>query len=88
VTDVSVDGLRRSAIIRFKQIDSACKSYKFFREVDPETGRRPLILGPDHQDAQIVYVIPEVSKEDHETHLASERNESYDPCKDKTLTLE
>jgi hypothetical protein len=48
---VSVDGTRKSAIIRFKQIDSAAKSYKHFREIDPETGKRPMILGPDHKDA-------------------------------------
>ena len=61
---MSVDGTRKSAIIRFKQIDSAAKSYKHFREIDHETGKRPMILGPDHKDAQIVYVIPELSKED------------------------
>ena len=48
MTDVSVDGLRKSAIIRFKDNESAGKTYRFYREVDPETGRRPLILGPDH----------------------------------------
>lgn len=51
VTDVSVDGYRKSAIIWFKQIESASKSYRFFREVDPETGKRPQILGPDHREA-------------------------------------
>ena len=61
---MSVDGSRKSAIIRFKQIESAAKSYKHFREIDPETGKRPMILGPSHKDAQIVYVIPELSKED------------------------
>jgi hypothetical protein len=64
ITDISVDGARKSAIIRFKQIESAEKSYKFFREMDPETKKRPPILGPEHPDAQIVYVIPEVSKDD------------------------
>jgi hypothetical protein len=48
---VSVDGSRKSAIIRFRQIESAVKSYKHFREVDSETGKRPMILGPDHKDA-------------------------------------
>lgn len=64
VTSVSVDGTRKSAIVRFKEINSAEKSYRHFREVEPDTGKRPLILGPHHLDAQIIYVIPEVSKDD------------------------
>jgi hypothetical protein len=70
--------MRKSAIIWFKQIDSAETSYKHFREINPQTGKRPPILGPDHRDAQIVYVIPEKPKDE----------EKYDPCKDKNLTLE
>lgn len=61
VNTISIDGSRKSAIIRFKQIDTAGQVYSYFREIDPETGRRRRILGDIHPEAQIVYVVPEIS---------------------------
>ena len=63
MTHVSVDILRKTAIVRFRYIDSAKKAYLFSREINSETGSRNQFLGEDHPDAQIVYVIPEHSSE-------------------------
>lgn len=88
ITHISVDAVKKTAIIRFKEVHSAETAYKSSREIDCETGRRRSILGAVHPDSQVVYVIPEVSTEDMKIMEAAQRNESYDPCKDPTLTLE
>ena len=76
VTHISVDGTRKTAIVRFKYIYEAENTYKYYREFISEGGKRRQIH-ENHPDAQIIYVIPEVSKD-----------ESYDPCQDESLTLE
>ena len=80
--------VKKTAIVRFKEIQSAETAYKSSREIDSETGRRRSILGSVHPESQVVYVIPEVSTEDLKVMEAAQRNEDYDPCKDPTLTLE
>ena len=88
ITHISVDANKKTAIVRFKEIAAAEAAYKHSREMDCETGRRRSVLGPTHPESQVVYVIPEVSTEDLKVIEAAQRNESYDPCKDSTLTLE
>ena len=80
--------VKKTAIVRFKEIYAAETAYKSSREIDTETGRRRSILGPVHPESQVVYVIPEVSTEDLKVIEAAQRNEDYEPCKDPTLTLE
>lgn len=48
---MSIDGIKKTAIIRFRQVDTAEKVYNHFREFDPETGRRRRILGDTHPEA-------------------------------------
>ena len=50
--------------MRFKAISSAENAYKYSREKDLETQKRNVIMDFPHVDAQVVYVIPDVSKED------------------------
>ena len=88
ITFISVDGLKKTAIVRFREISSAVDSYKYSREMDAETGKRRSILGPTHPESQVVYVIPEHSTEDLKVIEFTQRNEHYDPCKDNSLTLE
>ena len=64
ITHISVDAVKKTAIIRFKEVNSAETAYKSSREIDCETGRRRSILGALHPESQVVYVIPEVSTED------------------------
>ena len=66
ITHISVDGNRKTAIIRFKQVDSAKDAYLHSRQIDPETQKRYQIVGYPHSDAQVVYVIPEKSIEDEQ----------------------
>ena len=51
INTVSVDGSRKSAIARFRNVETAGKVYLHFRENDPETGRRRKMLGDGHPDA-------------------------------------
>jgi hypothetical protein len=51
INNISIDGKRKSVIIRFRQMDTAGNVYTHFREIDPETGRRKRILGDDHPEA-------------------------------------
>jgi len=88
ITHISVDAHKKTAIVRFKGIAAAEAAYRHSREMDSETGRRRSVLGPAHPDSQVVYVIPEVSAEDLKVLEAAKRNQSYDPCRDSTLTLE
>lgn len=88
ITHISVDAVKKTAIVRFREIQSAVTAYKTSREIDTETGRRRSILGAIHPESQVVYVIPEVSTEDLKVLEAAQRNEDYDPCKDPSLTLE
>jgi len=88
ITHISVDAMKRTAIIRFKEVHSAETAYRSSREIDNETGRRRSILGALHPESQVVYVIPEVSTEDLKVMEAAQRNEAYNPCKDPSLTLE
>lgn len=88
ITHISVDAVKKTAIIRFREVISAVTAYKTSREIDNETGRRRSILGAAHPESQVVYVIPDVSTEDMKAMEAAQRNEDYDPCKDPTLTLE
>jgi hypothetical protein len=88
ITHVSVDGQRKTAIIRFKEISSAKAAYLNSREIDEYTGNRHNILREVHKDAQMVYVIPEVSKEDEEKLEAEKNNKVYNPLKDDNLSLD
>lgn len=63
-------------------MNTAEKVYLHFRENDPETGRRRKMLGDGNPDAQIVYVIPEISKEEELAQEALKSGEVYNPCKD------
>jgi len=47
-----------------------------------------MILTEVHQDAQIVYVIPEMSKEDELKLEAEKSNKVYNPLNDGNLSLE
>ena len=64
ITHISVDGNKKTAIVRFKDIQSAETTFKQSREVNRETGKRNLIIGSQHAEASILYIIPEISKED------------------------
>ena len=61
---ITIDGTKKTAIVKFKQIQSAESCYKNSREADKITGKRRSILGEKQPDAQVVYVIPEISLED------------------------
>ena len=82
VVNISVDGSRKSAIIRFKQVDTAGNVYQYFREIDPDTGRRRKILANSHPQAQIVYVVPEI------TNPIMMSNEIIEGSKYPNLTLD
>ena len=75
ITHVSVDGGRKTAIVRFRKIASAEACYRASRETDEDGRRIGGIFSEPHTDAQIVYVIPE-------------QPEGYDLLKDDSLTLE
>ena len=51
ITQVSVDGLKKTAIVRFKDIATAENTYKHSREIDDETGKRRSILGTLHPES-------------------------------------
>ena len=46
------------------------------------------LLGERHRGAQILYVIPTMSKEDEKMKEASMQNKVYDPLNDSSLTLD
>jgi len=64
VTHVSVDANRKTAIVRFKDIQSAKDIYLRSREINEATGKREVVFSSPNENAHIVYVIPEQSKED------------------------
>lgn len=88
ITHISVDGSRKTAIIRFRQVDSAKNAYLHSRDINPETQKRYQIVGYPHLDAQVVYVIPETSIEDEQKLEAAQNNTAYDPLSGKDITLD
>ena len=58
VVSVSVDGSKKTAIVRFRQIFAAEAAYAESRE------KRWNILGEAHESSQVIYVIPEKSVEE------------------------
>ena len=88
ISTISVDEFKKTAIVRFKNIESAKSSYQKSREIDESTGERCQILSSPNSNAQIIYVIPDVSKEDLLREEAAKNNSAYDPLQDENMTLE
>lgn len=68
--------------MRFKTIQQAEKVAHCANEVGES------VLTGICKDAYILYVIPEISKEQMMMKQAAENNEIYDPLSDNDLTLE
>lgn len=88
ITTLTVDANRKTAFVRFRRIYEAENAAARSNEVNPETGTKiPLLREPNDQ-ALILYVIPEISKEELMKREAASKNEVYDPLKDNKLTLD
>lgn len=88
ITNVSVDSMRQTAIIRFRMISEAEEVYNRSQDEDEDTGQKVPLLREPNEEALFLYVIPEVSKEEMLRNQAAMNNEVYDPLNDENLTLE
>ena len=83
-----MDPNRKTAFVRFKQIQQAESAAATANTIDPDTGNKYHLLREPNHEALILYVIPEISKEEILKKNAAENKEGYDPLSDDKLTLE
>lgn len=64
ITHLTIDANRKTAFVRFRTIAEAERAAARSTEVDPESGEKLGLLREPNNNALILYVIPEISKEE------------------------